>query len=391
LKDQENIMQTIADLDRTLVDLGPRFAHRIEQLDETDGFVADNYADLKARRIFSALVPLEFGGSGLAFGEIAEFIRKLAHHCSSTALAVAMHQHLVAAAVANHRAGRGGEGLLRLVARTEAVLVSTGANDWLDSNGTAKKVPGGYRINAVKPFASGSPAGDTFVTSVAFDSPDEGEQVLHFVVPARTEGVRPLADWRSMGMRATGSQTIRFDDVFIPSEAVSLKRARGPFHPVFATVLTVAMPLIVSAYVGTAEAACVIARKSARGRAADPVTPYLVGEMENLITTAQIIRADMIRIANDLDIAPTVEAASAMLVRKTIAANHVLASARKAMEVCGGAAFARKNVIERLVRDAHAVQFHPLPEKRQHSFTGRLSMGLSPVEATPLVQKRAAE
>jgi alkylation response protein AidB-like acyl-CoA dehydrogenase len=86
------------------------------------------------------------------------FLRGLAGHCPATALALSMHQHLVAAAVANDRAGRPGRKLLDKVAGAEAILVSTGANDWLESNGTAERVEGGYKITAVKPFASGSPA-----------------------------------------------------------------------------------------------------------------------------------------------------------------------------------------------------------------------------------------
>ena len=38
---------------------------------------------------------------------------------------------------------------------------------------------------------------------------------------------------------------------------------------------------------------------------------------------------------------------------------------------------------QRLVRDVHGVQFHPLPEKRQQLFTGRMALGLDPIrEAT---------
>ena len=36
--------------------------------------------------------------------------------------------------------------------------------------------------------------------------------------------------------------------------------------------------------------------------------------------------------------------------------------------------------VERLVRDAHGIQFHPLQEKRQQHFTGRMALGLDPIE-----------
>jgi alkylation response protein AidB-like acyl-CoA dehydrogenase len=35
--------------------------------------------------------------------------------------------------------------------------------------------------------------------------------------------------------------------------------------------------------------------------------------------------------------------------------------------------------LERLVRDIHAAQFHPLQAKRQHRFTGHLALGLDPL------------
>jgi hypothetical protein len=35
--------------------------------------------------------------------------------------------------------------------------------------------------------------------------------------------------------------------------------------------------------------------------------------------------------------------------------------------------------LERILRDAQAAQFHPMPAKKQHHFTGRLAMGLDPV------------
>ena len=68
-----------------------------------------------------------------------------------------MHQHLVAAAAYNHRQGRPVKKLLERVAAAEAVLISTGANDWMDSNGVAKQTDGGFRVSAKKPFGSGSP------------------------------------------------------------------------------------------------------------------------------------------------------------------------------------------------------------------------------------------
>jgi len=373
-------MSTKIDLNGLLRELGPKFAATAEHLDATDTFVGDNYDTLREHKVFSALVPEAYGGGGASHGEICEFLRQLATYCPATALALSMHTHLVAAAVANDRAGRPGRPLLEKVVGSEAVLISTGANDWLESNGSTERVDGGYRITAVKAFTSGSPKGDIMITSAAYDDPEEGAQVLHFPLPIKADGVTQMDDWRTFGMRATGSQTIKLDGVFVPEEAIALRRARGPFHPAFSVIITVAMPIVMSVYVGVAEAAAAIARERAASRSRDPAQPILIGEMENLLTNAQLAHQDMIRLANDFDFEPTVELASKILIRKTICANNVIATAEKALEAVGGAGFFRKLGLERLLRDAHGAQFHPLPEKRQQLFTGRVSMGLDPVE-----------
>lgn len=368
------------DLQQLILDIGPGFAEKSAQLEQDDQFVHENYEVLKKNKVFSALVPSEFGGSGVKYSEMCGFLQSLAHYCPSTALAVSMHQHLVAAARKNYEDGKPGQALLEKVAAGELVLVSTGANDWLDSNGTATKVDGGYRVTAVKPFGSGSPAGNIAVTSCAFNCPEDGPSVIHFPLSLTAEGVSFMGDWQTMGMRATGSQTCRYDNVFVPDEAIAMKRPQGPFHPAFAVISTVAMPIIMSVYVGVAEAASTIAIERAKSRIGDPIMPIQVGELVNLLSTAQVALESMLNLNNDLAFTPTEKLASQILARKTICANHVIQATEKALEVSGGSGFFRKFGLERLLRDAHAAQFHPLPEKRQQLFSGRVAVGLPSVE-----------
>jgi alkylation response protein AidB-like acyl-CoA dehydrogenase len=372
-------MSAKIDLKSLVHELGPGFAEGVEERDVSARFVAEHYEALKEHKVFSAMVSEELGGGGATHSEMCAFLRALAPYCSSTALALSMHQHLVAAAVFNDRNGKPGRKLLEKVAANEAILVSTGANDWMASNGTVERAEGGYRVSARKPFASGSVEGDILVTSAPFEDPKEGWQVLHFPAPLAAEGVSLAGDWDTLGMRATGSETVVLDKVFIPEEAVALRRPRGAYHPAFNVILTVALPLIVSAYLGVAEAAAGIVQGQAAKRQGDPVAPYLLGELTNHLTTAQLAAESMVAIANDWDFAPTPETANAILVRKTIAAKAIIATVEKAMEAAGGAGFYRRLGLERLLRDAHGVQFHPLPEKRQQLFTGRMALGLDPI------------
>ncbi|MBR0670095.1 acyl-CoA dehydrogenase family protein [Neoroseomonas soli] len=359
--------------------IGPRFAEGAAERDATDTFVDAHYDVLKEHKVFSALVPKELGGGGVTHRTMCAFLRELAHYCSSTALALSMHQHLVAAAAYNHRNGRPGQKLLERVAASEVVLISTGAADWMESNGSVERAEGGFRVSARKPFASGSPRGGVLVTSAPYEDPKEGWQVLHFPVPFSAEGVSLADDWRTLGMRATGSQTVILDKVLVPEESVVLRRPRGRFHPAWNVILTVAMPLIMSVYTGVAEAAAAIAREQAAKRRDDPSVPYLLGELTNELTTAQLATDDMVRLADDLNFSMGLDVTDAILVRKTIAATHVIATVEKALEAAGGAGFYRRLGLERLLRDAHGAQFHPLPAKRQQRFTGRVALGLDPI------------
>ncbi len=363
-------------------EIGPGFAARAAGFDETDTFVAENYAELTARRFLSAGVPTELGGGGAAHRELCAMLRELARHCGSTALALAMHTHLLATTVWRWRQQQPVEPLLRRIAEEQIVLVSTGASDWLDSSGTADRVQGGYRVTGRKIFGSGSPAGTLLVTSAVYDDPADGPTVLHFPVPLAADGVTVLDNWRTLGMRATGSNDVLLENVFIPEGSISLRRPRGQWHTFFTVVVTIALPMVLSVYLGVAEAAAELARDIGRKKsrsAFDPHLPYLLGEMDNALVTAQLAVQDMVDLCDDYAFEPTVQTANAVLIRKTVAANACILAVEKAFEAVGGGAFFRSVGLERLLRDVHGAQFHPLQEKRQHLFTGRVALGLDPV------------
>jgi alkylation response protein AidB-like acyl-CoA dehydrogenase len=324
--------------------IGPRFAQVAAEHDASGAFVADNYAVLKDHRVFSALIPVELGGSGAPYSAMCALLRRLAQYCPATALALAMHQHLVAGALYNHRQGRPGRTLLEQVAAAELVLISTGANDGMESNGRVETAPDGYRVTARKPFGSGSPKGDVLVTSAPFEDPQEGWQVLHFTVPFVASGVSLADDWHALGMRGTGSHTVVLENVFVPEEAIVLRRPRGQFHPSWNVSVTVAMPLVMSVYAGVAESAVVVAHGLANNRQKDPSVPYLLGELANHLTTMQLAVDDMVRLANDLDIVASLDLTNTLLIRKTIAAEHALATVEKALEAAALGSTARRSL-----------------------------------------------
>jgi alkylation response protein AidB-like acyl-CoA dehydrogenase len=100
--------------------------------------------------------------------------------------------------------------------------------------------------------------------------------------------------------------------------------------------------------------------------------------MENALATAQMAWREMVQSAADYAFEPELGRANSTLIRKSIAARAIEKTVQKAFESTGGSAFFRKNPLEKLFRDAQGVHFHPLPEKKQLLFSGRIAMGLDP-------------
>lgn len=349
--------------------LGDQLAANGIAHDKDDTFVADNYQILKKNGFLTAMIPKALGGAGVSFTDMCTILVKIAQYCPSTALALSMHQHLLAANIWKYKhEGSGGE-FLKEVVDKNLVLVSTGARDWLDSNGAMTRTDNGYLVSARKKFASQSAIGDLLVTSIPFNDLEEGWQVLHFTVSMKSDGIRLLDDWHTLGMRGTGSQTVILDNVFIPEDSIVMKRAKGEFPLFWNVVLTVALPLIMAPYIGIAEKAMKITlEKSKKSKPLD--VTFLLGEIYNSLTLVKVLHKDMIEIANNLDFKAEERIGIEMLARKTLVANACKETVNKAMETVGGQSFYRKFELERLFRDMQAVGFHTLSEKKQQHFTG---------------------
>lgn len=352
-------------------ELGEEFEKKAPFHDKNGTFVSDNYNLLRTHKYFSAAIPQELGGGGLSHEQMCQIIRVMAMHCPSTALAFSMHQHVVATALWKYKNKGEGAPMLKNVAKNELVLISTGARDWLGSNGELKKIDGGYLFTARKHFASQSAGGDVAVTSGTFLNTDNIWQVLHFAVPMSADGVKVENDWDVMGMRATGSNTITFNEVFIPDSAITIVRPKNEFHVVWDIVLTVALPLIMATYVGIAEKAMEIAiscgSKYDRNKTQ---MPFMIGRINNLLLSAKTQWRAMYELTNNFDFKPNEATTIAMLSYKTNIAEATKQVVTDAMEAIGGQSFLKIKGLEQLFRDVYASGFHPLPKMEQYAFTG---------------------
>ncbi len=357
--------------------LGEQFGARAAQFDESDDFVAENYAALREAGLIEAGVPKEFGGGGHDVAELAAMLRELAHHCSSTALAFSMHTHQVAVPAWRwvHQKAVPVAPLLKRIAAERIIVLSSGGSDWIAGSGTAEKVDGGFRITARKIFSSGAPIGSLLMTSAVWEGDGSGPQVLHFGIPMDSPQVKIVPVWKAMGMRGTGSHDILIDGHVVPDAGVALKRKAGEWHPLFQTIATIAFPLIYAVYLGIAESARDIAVAMAKKRRPDSHVTTLVGQMETELRGAQMAHRAMV--ATVLENKPSAASVNEVMIGRTLVARHAISAVELAMEAAGGAAFYRTAGLERRFRDIQGARYHPLQSGPQADYAGSMALGLA--------------
>ena len=367
---------TELDLQEILLELGPEIEKQGVVYDAENTFAEGNFRLLKEAGVYKALIPSELGGGGVSYSELCYFLKDLARYCPSTSLTLSMHMHLVAVLVFKHMNGdEAATKTLNAVVEKDLILLSTGGGDWVSSNGTAKKVDGGYIINCRKSFCSGSPIANVAVMSCAYDDGAQ-ERVLHFSVPMTADGVEIIYDWNAMGMRGTGSNSIDFRNVFVPEDKITLIRDRGKWHPVWNVVSTIAFPIFISPYAGIVEA---IANKTitlfTKKPGCEPYSVSNLGEMHNHYQIAGMAMERLINNANNLRIKPSNDSAAVALQAKSIITHHGHLSAQAAMEALGGYSYYYKTGIERLYRDLLAGEFHPMQSSKQKEMLGNHLIG----------------
>jgi alkylation response protein AidB-like acyl-CoA dehydrogenase len=356
-----------------LQEIGPQLAEEGRRCDENNEFAAANFEVLRAREFLALAVPAELGGHGLSRTEIAAALRALAHYCPSTALALAMHTHVTAAAAwrwTHQKAPT--DGLLKRIASERIQLLSSGGSDWLEGSGTAEKVEGGYRVHGRKTFASGAPATQLFMTGAIEDDPKEGPTVLQFGVPMNAKGVSIVETWDTLGMRGTGSHDVVFDGVFVPDAAIAARRKPGVWHPLLHLVSMIAFPIVYSVYTGIAEAARDIAVAQASKRR-DPAIDT-VGMMDTELAAARMACDGLVAFSQIATPGP--ETTNTVFIYRSLVARSALRTVDLAMDAAGGAAYFRRVGLERLFRDVQGARFHPLTDSAQRRMAGRTALGL---------------
>lgn len=210
-------------------EMGTSFAGRATKYDAEASFPYDDFAELRDAGFLALCVPKHFGGLGADFATYCRVANEIGRHAPATALAFNMHcvTMLLAGQIADDLTWTDGERQILEDRRRvlyagvveQATLHSQPFSEGNAPGATAgfstraEPVEGGYRISGRKIFASLSEAAD--VHNIVAMVP--GDHRVRFLgLPADADGVHIEGDWDPVGMRATLSRTLVFDNVFVP-------------------------------------------------------------------------------------------------------------------------------------------------------------------------------
>lgn len=176
-------------------------------------------------------------------------------------------------------------------------------------------------------------------------------------------------------MRATGSDDVLFENVFVPDAAVAARRPKGVWHPAVHLAGLIAFPLVYSVYLGVAEAARDIALGLVpAAKRGDKLVQLMAGEVENQLTAARLAVEHMVELGADA--APGEAVTNVVFTARTLAGDAMLRCVDRAMELAGGKGFYRVAGLERRLRDIQAARYHPIRAKEQQVLAGRIALGM---------------
>jgi alkylation response protein AidB-like acyl-CoA dehydrogenase len=380
----------------------PRLRERAESSDRAGVMNRDNFDDVIQSGIAAAFVPVELGGFGLeSMHDWAAGIATLARGDASTSIAINMHLGVSRGMVAAWRIAKARGSVpetmsapLKAIAEGRMLICATATErgtDNLHPLTEATPAADGLRIDGTKMFVTMSPIATHLGMNLRLRD-EQGDHLATTLLPINTPGIEPQDDWDSLGMRASGSQSIRFENVRVPHTAV---RKLGPWGRWSTTVLTnrtLGNLTLVAAFLGMGEyaseiALATLAKQQRNGQGANSLSgvQHMVGEMEiELATCRSIMQQAALRADAFLSLAhPTLAEAHELMkdyqCTKWVVNQGAIRLVNQAMDVVGGSSFVHSHPLARLYRDVRAGPFmQPGSRPEARAYIGQVTLGQFP-------------
>ncbi len=333
-------------------------------------------------------VPTLFRGGGASLLECAAAQRALAGADPGLAVAVNMHLFSVGLMVEHWRRRTDVSWLLLEAIATQQRLVASAfaepalAGAVTRSTLRAQRVPGGWEVTGVKTPCSMAAQAD--LVCLQFIDDTTAPNLLVALLPTTAPGLSVSRTWDTLGMRGSGSDTLRLERCHIPEELVFYQAPVGADDDdVVAAGLVWFCLTAVAVYLGIAQAALALAG-TALGRlrvshldaprAALPSYQAALGAPVAALLAVESACAGLAaRMDGGADPRQLVAAALAV---KQHAITVVPEMVGALVEACGGVAFGRSFGLERLWRDTQAIRFHPPAGPATRQYLARVALGL---------------
>ena len=358
-------------LDTLLPALTQRFAAGAQALDLDALFPFDNLAELHAQGLIGAVVPRSAGGGGASLAQARRIVAAVARGEPSTALVLTM-SFLVHRSLARDDSrwpahlrdavwrSAVDEGALANSLRVEPELGSP-ARGGLPAT-VARRDGDGWRLSGHKLYTTGIPGLRWLLVYARTDEPEP--RVGVFLVPRDAPGIRVVESWDHLGLRASGSHEVIFDNVGLALDhAVDVRLpaawAGGPDADQYAWMIA----LLGALYDGVARAARdwlvdFLAHRTP-GSLGAPLSSLQrvqqsVGEIDALLW-ANAAQLDGLVRATDAGTAPV--AIESGFVKHNVTGNAIRA-VELALQLSGNHGLSRHNALERHYRNVLCSRIH---------------------------------
>jgi alkylation response protein AidB-like acyl-CoA dehydrogenase len=308
-------------------------------------------------------LPTEFGGAGLGPRTFAAVTATIAEADASVAMVYLMHT-CAAATIAAARPGADVAQMLKEIATgghlsTLAFSESGSRSHFWAPVSRARRNGTGVRITAKKSWVTSAGCAQSYVvSSLAPEGAGPTNSTL-YLVPAGIRGFSVEGSWDGLGLRANASAPMMLDDCEVPS-GLQLTDDGAGFQAMLEVVLPqfnlgmAAVALGLSrAVVGATAVHLKTTRFEHLGQTLGESLPTLRAQLATMQIDTDGLSARVDDLVEHLE-RPRDTTLLRVLETKAAAGDIAISVTSTAMRVCGGAAFSKHTIIERLFRDSHA-------------------------------------
>ncbi|QOZ24516.1 acyl-CoA dehydrogenase family protein [Bradyrhizobium sp. CCBAU 51753] len=362
-------------------------AARAPAHDRDASFPFENFADLAREGLLALTVPAALGGIGAGARDAARVLGIIGKADPSTALVLSMHyiQHLVMARstrwpgrLSRKLAKETVEGVALINALRVEPELGSPARGGLPAT-TARRTATGWRLSGKKIYSTGAPILKWYAVWARTDEPET--RVGLFLVPAGLPGTRIEESWDHLGLRASGSHTVVFDDVVFPLDSeIDVRKPDDWKVPDF-TQSTVHAIFVAAIYDGVARAARDWLVNFLQERvpanlgaplASLPRVQEVVGGIEaRLAVNARLIES----FASDFDDGFQLTAIESNIIKLTVT-NNAVKAVEDALQLASNHGLSRTNPLERHYRDVLCGRVHTPQDDSTRVSAGRLALGV---------------